>query len=469
VKTPTYPSAAPAGLVPLLFALLLVLPACRREPAPPEVPKEVRSYLQGRLTVDPEVDPVPDYSGFEVLVAAQDSAGNPDTLGFATTDTTGTFRLDVTAPERGVYPLYISRRGTVLKVGELAVDEGDSATVNVVFPVEENRLLMVRSAENAAWLAYKNTKAQYNNAVMRMLQGGGYQAGLARQNVGQTSAILWSLREQFPGTIGADIATAESVIMLDGWDDSLLVARAQTIDPTNPSFVDVVRAARRAQARREGQEAALALVRSFEQKVEDVETKAGIASEVVVAYSDSLRRNEAIEAARALKRDYAETPWAAWADRAIYEIENLAPGTPAPTFQVIDRTGRAVSLEVLRDRLVLLEFYRPEDPAFDQQLATRNALLTALGPDTLVVVSISLQPDTSLNDAFREGRFFPGLHVIATQGAESQVVKAYNVSVLPTRVLIDWRGNLVRKYVGNTLGLLQDDLVALLRDARPPT
>lgn len=448
----------------MLLALLAFTSACGGE----KEKKPVTSYLEGRLTVDPEIDPTPDYSGFEVLVAIQDTLDGIDTLGYAVTDTSGAFRMTVTAPERGVYPLYVSRRGTLLKEDRLAVAEGDSAMLTARFPVEANRSLRIRSKENAAWTAYTNSKAQYNTAMLRMLDEGAYDAVRARQNVSQASAILWSLRDNYAGTIGAEIAAAESVIMLDGWDDSLLVARARQVEPSNPSFVEVARAARRAQARLAGQEAALALVRELQAKATDDATKAGIASEVVVAYADSLRRDDALAAARALKADYDDTPWAAWADRAIYEIEHLMPGLPAPAFALTARDGRPVSLAGLRGRLVVLEFYRPEDPDFQRQLALRNALAAAVGEDTLQFVSVSLLPDTLLNDAFAEGRAFPGLHVIAPQGVESDVARAYNVSVLPTRVLIDRDGSIVRKYVGGTLARLQEDLVAILSETPPP-
>lgn len=450
----------------IFFLLAVVVPAlsaCR--PAEPE-PEPVRSYLEGRFTVDPEIDPTPDYRDFEVLVAAPDSAGT-DTLGFATTDSTGAFRMAIEAPDRGIYPFYVSRRGVTLYAGELAVAEGDSATVTAQFPVD-NRLLRVRSAENAAWMAYRNSKAQYNNALVRMLQEGAYGDAEMRRNVNQAATILWSLRETFPGTIGADIAAAESVVMLDGWNDSLLVARAREITPANPSFVDVGRAARRAQARLGGQAAALELVRAFQEKTDDAEQKAGLQSEVVVAYSDSLQREEALDAARTLKQTYADTPWASWADRAIYEIEHLSPGMPAPGFELTAREGQPVRLDRLKDRYVVLEFYHPQEETYQRQLATRNALHDAVGRDTLAFVSISVLPDTLLNDAFAEGRIFPGIHVIAPEGLQSDVARAYNVNTVPTRVLVDREGRIVRKYVGNTLARLQEDLIALLREEQPP-
>lgn len=449
-----------------LLPCFLLLSACRSQEDEKTV---VRSHLEGRLTVRAEVDSIPDYRDFEVLVLSQTQGTDvdADTLGLATTDSTGAFSMTITAPERGIYPLLISRRGTILKVGELAVAEGDSARFRAEFPMG-NRPLLIRSKENAAWMAYKNTKAQYNDALLRMLQEGAYDADVVNRSVLQASTILWSLRENYPATIGAEIASAEAVIMLEGWDDSLAVSRAREIEAANPNYVEVARAARRALARREGQAAAVALVKAFQEKATKPELKAGLQSEIVVAYADSLQRDEALAAAQALKKTYGKTAWAAWADRAIYEIETLSPGLPAPAFQLTTVDGGAVSAASLRGKAVVLEFYRPEDPAYQRQLGLRNVLQDAFGADSLAFVSISMQPDSLLNEAFRDGRAFPGHHVIAPDGAESAVARAYNVHLLPTRVLIDAQGNIVRKYVGDTLARLRDDLVELFAAPQPP-
>ncbi len=424
----------------------------------PDAP--VRSYLTGRLTVSAEVDSVQDYRGFEVLVAL-DNEGQPDTLGYAETDSTGAFQLDVTAPRRGIYALILSRRGQILKVDELAVADGDSATVEATLPVG-NRRLRIRSPENAGWMAYQNTKAQYNNNLLALVQGGQYQEDAVRKSVEQTTMIFWNMRSTFPNTMGSEVASAEAVIMLSGWNDSLALARAREIAPQNINYADVGRAARQAQARLAGQEAALQLVRDFQARAVNDDDRAQLHSELVLAHMDSLQHEAAIAEARALQAAYAGKPWARWAERAIYELENLMPGMAAPAFSVTTTTGAAVVLDSLRGRLVLLEFYQPQDQVYQREFTARNALAEEAGTDSLRIVSISLEPDPLLLEAFLEGRDAPGLHVSAPDGLQSTVARRYNVNVLPTRFLIDGDGNLVAKYVGSAMGTIQEDVLALL-------
>ena len=133
----------------------------------------VRSRLEGYVTVRADVDSTLDYRGFEILVASAD--GRADTLGYATSDSTGFFSMDLLAPERGIYPVFFSRRGAVLKQGQIVVAEGDSASLNLRLP-DPVRPLIIRSNENAAWLAYRNSKAVHNRQLLELVRSGDHSA-----------------------------------------------------------------------------------------------------------------------------------------------------------------------------------------------------------------------------------------------------------------------------------------------------
>jgi len=450
------------------FAVLLIwfgcslalLAACAQKEQPEAEARTVHNYLEGRFTVSADVDSVPDYRGFEVLVTVS-SEGEPDTLGYGVTDSTGAFQLDVEAPARGIYALIVSRRGQILKVDELAVADSDSVSVQATFPVG-NRLLRLRSPENAAWLAYRNTKAQYNNTLLELLRNDRYTHEAVGMHLEQAAAIFWNMRTMFPNTMGSEVAAAEAVMMLGGWNDSLALARASEISPDNLSYAGIGRVARQAQARLAGQDAALQQVRDFQARAVDDEQRAQLQSELVLAYMDSLQHDEALAAARVLRETYADTKWAAWGDRAIYELENLLPGMAAPSFTATTREGSAVVLDSLRGSLVLLEFYTPQDQTFQREFAARNALYEAAGDAALRIVSISVEPDTLLNEAFLEGRNVPGLHIFAPGSLGGELAQRYNINVIPTRFLIDSEGKIVGKYVGAAIAAVQADVLSVL-------
>lgn len=422
----------------------------------------VESRLEGRITVSDTIDATGDYSDFEVFVAAPSAGGGIDTLGHAVTERSGAFQMEVRAPERGIYSLLIRRRGTTLHRDQIIVADSDEASFSVELPTR--RPLMIRSQENSALSAYRNARTQHNQTLLETLSDSVATESELETSIRQTAELLWSLRDTYPGTLGSELAAAEAITMLGGWDDSLAVARAREISPENPRFVEVVQAARQAMARREGQEAALALVRDFREQTRNEDHRAALQAEIVRAHVDSLQQEEALQAARVLSEEHPDGRWAEWAERASYEIENLMPGMPAPSFAITTLQGEEVSLEALRGRPVLLEFYTPTDASYREQLPTRNALVDIQGDEggqPLEIVSVSFEPDTLLNEAFLDGRDLPGKHVIAPEGPESSIARDYNVTTVPTRFLIDSEGRIVGKYVGGSLPSLREDIAQL--------
>ena len=445
----------------LLFVLLLVTLTCPNlacAQRDKDVAQSVHSTLEGRISVKAEVDSSADYRGFEVLIAV-DNEGEPDTLGYAITDSTGYFSTDIEAPERGVYALIISRRGYILKIGHLAVAEGDSAMLTVAFPIGA-RSMRPRSVENASWQSYQNTRLQHEQDLVELARSENYDEQAIGLRVAQTAIILWGLQEIYPGTMGAEVGAAEAVIMSAGWNDSLVVAWANTIASDHVQFSEIGRAARQATARLRGQSAALEVLDDFTQRATRDEDRAQLISERVLAHLDSLEYDAALAAAKLLQSEHADSPWAEWAERASYEIENLLPGMLAPAFTAQDTSGVEVTLADLRGKYVVLEFYRPEDDVYQREVEGRNRLIADVGHERLEILSISLQPDTVINQAFFEEREMPGIHVYGTV----DLAEVYNINVVPTRYLIDPEGRMVSKYVGGAMAALYEYMIRLDHD-----
>ncbi len=460
-------TTASTGLLASLLGTLLLIAACGSSPAQDD--PSIASVLQGTITVNSEVDPSGDYSGFSVLVI-QPVGRQVDTLGMARTDTSGAFEMTVQAPERAIYPYVVQRRGNTVHRGELVIADGDTASLQMELPVRG--LPRIRSSENDALMAYRNTMSLHRQTMVRSLQEDLDQTRMG-QNIRQTSSILWRLRETFPGSYVGDLAAVESISMIQGWNDSLTVARARALVPTNPRYAEAMRVARQSEAQLHGQDAALALLRNAIGEADSANTatniRASLQAEVVRAHLDSLNRDAAQSAARQLRNAYPDTEWAEWATRAEYEAENLLPGSQAPNISMTTTNGDTISLESLRGQPVLLEFYRPENTLYREQIPTRNAIYAGTEAEDLQLISISLQPDSVLNAAFRDGRSLPGLHVIAPEGVESPLLETYNIASLPTRVLIDAEGRIVDKYLGTAIVSLQDDLRALAPSASAET
>jgi len=277
--------------------------------------------------------------------------------------------------------------------------------------------------------------------------------------------MLWNLQDTFPGTYASQLAATESLSLLAGWSDSLVVERARSIDPTSPRYVEAAQIARRAAARMQGENGAQALLDDFEKRAATDLQRAGVQAARVRMFIDSLRSEAALSAAEDLKNTYPDTKWAEWADRAAYEVKNLLPGKRAPNFRARTIDGDSLALADLDGRPVVLEYFHPGDKLFGRQLATRNALYEATRSDSVAFVSVSVSPDTLLYQALTDNRSMPGHRVIAAGGREDPIVEAYNVADVPVRYLIGADGRIVGRYDGSAFLALQEDLTRLIEES----
>ncbi len=440
-----------------LFACLALalLAGCRRGGPAPDA---ATGHLTGTLTLADTLGDVR-RDRFSALVLSHAEMG-ADTLARAPFDSLGHFSFDVAAPARGVYPLVVQLDGRPVQVHELVVAGGDTARAQFYYPATL-RLARIRSRENDAWTAYRNARAGYQNALRSSL---GQPDALARMRDAAllTANILWSLRDGFPGTVAEELGAAEGIALLDGWDDSLLVARAEQIEGQSAGFVMAAQAARRAQARQAGQGAAVRLLESFIARTGDEEKKAALQAEIVTARLDSLQADGARAAARKLQQTYPNSPWAEWASRAEYEATTLLPGQQAPPFDLTTRAGQRVRLDSLQGQTVVLEFFSPLDEGFARQFQERAALETALARYPVRFVAVSLERDSLTTRAFFSQSPLRGAQVEAPGGFESAIARQYNVRALPTRFLIGPDGRILARYTGPLVPQLTQDLLTLL-------
>lgn len=464
VGTTTRLCVASLGRSALVVILILLLGACQ-QPEP-----SVQSYLEGRVVVDSSTGTSDDASGFRVLVLRPDGR-RVDTLGYTGTDGDGRFQMAITAPNRGIYSLsFWSRTGrSPLATTDYVVASGDSATLRVELP-SDPPLLRPESPENRALRSYQNVAAMHRRMLTRREQTDTDGANVLVQNVRLTSSTLWRLRDRYPGTYASQVAAVESLSLLEGWNDSLVVARARQIPPSSPRYVDAVRIARRAEARRHGHRAALDLLDTFEADAAHPRNQAGVKAARIQAFLDSMQVEAALSAAQRLRAEHAHSPWTEWARRVRYEAHNLQPGMRAPNLTVRTLEGDTLSLRGLQGRPVVLEYYRPGTDLYTLQRPLRNTLYEATRPDSVAFVSISVEPDSLVNRAYLRNQHLPGHTVIAPEGSEDPLATRYNVVQVPAWVLIDEDGRIVDRYRASALPTLRHRLLLRPLDAAaPPT
>lgn len=442
------------GLLALFLASMVLFTGCSSESTYP-----VESYVHGTLKVRAEVDSTGNYEGFRITVLTQ-KLGEVDTLGTAVTDKAGAFSMVVHAPEKGIYPIVVERSGTNLSVDDIVLSSGDSIQVTGAYPLGARGLRII-STENAAWSAYRNAKAGHNQQMVGLLKGEGYSTDDLKRINAQTSTILWSIPSTYPGTIGGNLSMAESVVMMEGWSDSTVIARYEQIPLDNQSIVEVVRAARRSVSRAVGLDSAIALIDHYIAIIPESK-RPGLMAEKVIAYADSMMNPEAIRTATELKKAYPESEWADWAGRATYELENLQPGMIAPAIKLVNRDGEEISTATVKGKFVILEFFDPSEQIYQREFESRNGIAAALDDRAFQYISISVEPDSVINEALFDEENRPGHFVWLGTGMDAKVVKDFNVQILPTRFLLDPQGQIMAKYSGPSVANLEQDLASIV-------
>lgn len=122
----------------------------------------------------------------------------------------------------------------------------------------------------------------------------------------------------------------------------------------------------------------------------------------------------------------------------------LAAGAVAPAFRLPARTGTAV-LDSLRGQVVLVDFWASWCGPCRQSFPWLGDLQKRLAPRGLVVVAIDLDKSRAAADAFLARYEAPFTVAFDPAGGTAE---AYGVRAMPTSVLLDRAGRVVRVHPG---------------------
>ena len=416
------------------------------------------TILHGKLSVNAQIDSTADRSGFQIF-SFNRTETKIDTLGIGYTDVNGNFAVRITAQERGVYPVYIIRQNKILAESEMVIAREDSASTFIRLPIQTKKFF-IRSEENAAWLGFTNTRAVYENELLTAIKSDSTTINDLKRITRFTADMLWNLDQSFPkNSVGVELAKAESIVKLMGWEDSLAVARAKSLPYDNPGFIEVARATRRGIARLEGQENAIQYLKMVQENVNSADKFAAIHTEIIQARMDSLQQAEAIAEVNAMLAAYPSGQWHEWAKLAEREVNLLFPGLFAPEFNLVYKGKNQVEenfqLTTHRGKVVVLEFWAPTSKGYIENAPQLEALTDSLKTKPLTWLSMSIDQSIDNNQAFLEGRKMPGIPVILPN---ADLLNLYNIRAVPMWVLIDKEGRIVKKYAGVQLGAMIEEM-----------
>jgi peroxiredoxin len=120
-------------------------------------------------------------------------------------------------------------------------------------------------------------------------------------------------------------------------------------------------------------------------------------------------------------------------------------GSMAPPFSLVDLTGKTVSLEHLKGKVVFLDFWAPWCAPCKEELPELDKLYRKYGKDGFEVVGISM--DTSQAGVSKFLAKVPVTFLVLID-VKGDVSDAYRVSSLPTGFIISKDGTIRYRHLG---------------------
>jgi len=149
------------------------------------------------------------------------------------------------------------------------------------------------------------------------------------------------------------------------------------------------------------------------------------------------------DAKAALTQIIKRAPESDFAKRAkglIYELEHLQVGMTAPVFATKTIDGKDISLNDLRGKTVLVNFWATWCPSCIAEIPDLKKADEHFKSKAFVILAVSLNDTREEVVGFVRESGFPGIHTWNENGPDNPASVLYNAEILPTWYLVDDRG-----------------------------
>lgn len=426
----------------ITIGVMLVLTSCSKEP------EMLEAQFSAQVTVADSVDQTSDFSGFEFLIFNRITINDPiDTLFFARTDTSGRIEGDIQFSQPGAFPVQISRNGRNVASLRLLLADKDTINFKGEFPALD-QTLEIDSRENRAMRVYERVDNGFQR-VNAFIQAGRFENEEIPAELQKWTDLYWEVYETEKGTFASKFALESALNLLNKFDREQMFVRLNTAFDEEYSFGLASTIGKQYLADTKGFRATVSYLDSVKTLAENKEIERALDQSLIKIHLDSLH----VEQARTLLTRYERTyeddeNYSFWYKNLRFELYDLAPGTPIPSFEFESSEGDTINNERLTGSPYILEFTLMANTLYQQQYDESTVIYQLYAPEGLKYFTIPFDVSANTIIAFFEerDRFWP----IANPPSfdKKQLVEKFNIQYYPTRILVDAEGNMVRKYIG---------------------
>jgi hypothetical protein len=430
----------------ILISAVLILSACSQDE---RVEPFYQAHITGSITVDEELDSSRDYSGIELKILRPDTLGlMNDTLFYAITDESGHYAADARIPQSDIYSLTISRRANQLGRVNLVLADRDTVRFDAQLPdIEET--FVVQSRENDLFRSYERLQTGVNR-LFQFANAGYVTQDTLDMELRKWSDMFWDFYLENHDSFAGEESAATSIGLLEGWEDSLMIERLNVVIDSNPSLIPFAAQVGTSYYSNEyGLDRALSFIDNLKSKNINERVNMELKMSQIKMLYDSARVDAARLELDEFKSQYLDFRDAArWVERFEYDLTSLAPGSELPDFEMISIEGDTITRESMLGTPFVLEFTRLDNFLYQQQFERNIAIYHIYKNYNVEFVTIPLHATSVVMNAFFEER--ARLWPFAQPGMfdEASLREDFNLNILPTRILVDENGIIVRKYEG---------------------
>ena len=437
----------------LLVALsvLSVTVSCGQEPKPDP------TVFTASITVADSVDQTGNYSGFNLLIYSRDNAAaSADTVFFGVTDSSGFMQGVINIDLEGVYPLQISRNGLNLAAMNITLAFGDTIDFTGQFP-DIQRTLTVDSKENRAMKVYERIETGFGR-TRAFIANRQIPDSLIPAELEKWANLYWEVYEDHKGTFASKFALESSVMLMERVDKSLMFSRLNSAYDEDMAFGLAMTVGKEYAAGLKGLEYAVSYLDSVKSLTKNEEIEKAIDQAVIKLYFDSTEVAKAKEMLAVYDEEYhrADAEPSFWYKNMRYELNYLAPGMNIPEFSFTTTEGDTISNANLLGKEYVLEFTLMANELYQSQYDEATVIYQIYAPRGLEYFTIPFDASSNTIIGFFQERDRFWSVAEPPSFDKSEFADDFNLQYFPTRVLVDAKGKIVRKFVGEEF----EDLVS---------
>lgn len=195
------------------------------------------------------------------------------------------------------------------------------------------------------------------------------------------------------------------------------------------------------------------LVAQYKDKPEDAAAALFLKGTLYLSVFDDAAKGR--EIINRVKKDYPQTKAGANVDKVLASIEkqeqsrkiqaDLVPGKPFPAFQAKDLTGKPLSLEQYKGKVVLVDFWATWCGPCVAELPSVLAAYEKHHTKGFDIVGISLDSSEAKLKEFIKSKNMPWRQYFDGKGWENEISTKYGISSIPATFLLDGEGKIIAR------------------------